>query len=324
MAFSPALALSADTPRPGRTGTTEAPRSAFARAIEDATGTATVGPGSTGPQVVRAQILLDRARFSPGEIDGAYGNDLAVAINAYQDAHGLSTTGSIHPEMWKLLAADQRPLLTTYTVTVLDLKGPFEPVPKEAHEQAQMKWMGYESPEEELGERFHLSPKLLAEINPHLDLKAGERIVVPNVRRAPAAPAVRVVVSKSKRTVTAYGSGDRVLAVYPATLGGPHDPLPIGNWTITSVVHNPWFDWNPEHFWNVDPKVSPEKLPPGPNNPVGTVWMGTSKEHYGIHGSPDPGQVRHGESYGCIRLTNWDAEDLSHMVRRGTPVDMVE
>ena len=226
---------------------------------------------------------------------------------------------------WKLLNRDRGRLLTTYTITAVDEKGPFSPIPDDIQEQAKLKWMGYESPQEELGEKFHVSPKFLAELNPGKDLsKAGVRLVVPDVRRAPAGRALRVVVSKSKRTVTALGYRDKVLAQYPATIGGPHDPLPVGDWKIVSVVHNPWFYWDPVHYWNANPNEAKAKLPPGPNNPAGVVWMGLSKEHFGIHGTPDPGHIRHGESYGCIRLTNWDANDLSHMVRPGTPAILVE
>ena len=285
----------------------------------------TVAPGATGPSVMRAQILLDRARFSPGEIDSRYGDDLAIAINGYQEKHNLKVTGTIDSDMWKLLNADRRPLLIPYTITRADVRGPFEPIPGDVQQRAQLKWLGYESPQEELGEKFHCSPKLLAELNPGKSLKtAGERISVPNVRRGPPSRALRVVVSKSKRTVTALGLRDRVLAQYPATLGGEHDPLPIGHWIITTVQHNPWFYYDPVHYWNASPEEAKAKLPPGPNNPAGVVWMGLSKKHYGIHGTPDPGHIRHGESYGCIRLTNWDADDLSHMVRRGTPAILEE
>jgi lipoprotein-anchoring transpeptidase ErfK/SrfK len=287
--------------------------------------TAAVGSGAAGARVIRAQILLACARFSPGEIDGRYGDDLAIAIKGYQENHALKPTGVIDAEMWKLLDAHTGPLLVAYTITAADLKGPFEPIPKEAAEQARMKWMGFESPEEGLGEKFHMSPALLAELNPGMKpFTEGEQITVVDVPRSPAGRASRVVVSKSKRTVTALNSGGKVLAQYPATIGGDHDPLPIGTWKITIVDHDPWFNWDPVHFWNVDPKLAAEKLPPGPNNPVGVVWMGLSKEHYGIHGTPDPGHVRHGESYGCIRLTNWDAYDLSRMVARGTPVILEE
>ena len=300
-------------------------RSLAANEIEDSTKTGAVEPGATGPRVVRAQILLDRAKFSPGEIDGVYGDDFGIAVKGYQENHGLKPTGTIDAEMWRLLNSDAGPLLLTYTITKADEKGPFQPTPADTQEKAKMKWLGFETPQEELGERFHSSPKLLAELNPGKKLDtAGERITVPNVRRAGVRLALRVVVSKSKRTVTAYGAGDKELAQYPATIGDTHDPLPIGHWTISSVLHYPWFNYDPEHFWNADPKQVKVALPPGPNSPAGVAWIGLSKEHYGIHGTPDPGHIRHGESAGCIRMTNWDVDDLSHMVRRGTPVVLEE
>lgn len=250
---------------------------------------------------------------------------MAIAIRGYQENHGLKPTGVIDRDMWDLLDSHTAPLLVTYTITAADVKGPFEPLPKDVADQAKLKWMGYESPQEGLGEKFHMSPRLLAELNPGTKFDtAGEQITVANVRLAPARRALRVVVSKSKRTVTAFGAGDKVLAQYPATIGGEHDPLPIGTWKIISVSRDPWFYWDPVHYWNVDPEKATEKLPPGPNNPAGVVWMGLSKAHYGIHGTPDPGHVRHGESYGCIRMTNWDATDLSHMVVPGTPAILEE
>jgi lipoprotein-anchoring transpeptidase ErfK/SrfK len=300
-------------------------RTLAANEIEDATKTAALRPGATGPRVVRAQILLDRARFSPGEIDGVYGDDFGIAVKGYQELHGLTATGTIDAEMWRLLNIDAGPLLLAYVVTNADEKGPFLPIPAEIEEKAKMKWLGFETPAEELGEKFHSSPKLLADLNPGKNLDtAGERITVPNVRPAAVRVASRVTVSKSKRTVIVYGARDRELAQYPATIGDTHDPLPIGNWRITSIVHDPWFNYDPELFWNPDPKQASAVLPPGPNGPVGTVWIGLSKEHYGIHGTADPGHIRHGESAGCIRLTNWDVVDLSHMVRRGTPVVLEE
>jgi lipoprotein-anchoring transpeptidase ErfK/SrfK len=300
-------------------------RSLAANEIEDSTKTGAVGPGAAGPRVVRAQILLDRARFSPGEIDGVYGDDLGIAIKGYQENHGLKPTGTIDAETWRLLGSDTGPLLATYTITQADEKGPFLPLPADVQEKAKMKWLGFETPEEGLGEKFHSSPKLLAELNPDQKLDtAGERIAVPNVRRAVVRVALRVAVSKSKRTVTAYGAGDKELAQYPATIGDSHDRLPIGQWTITGVVHYPWYNYDPDHFWNSDPKQTKAVLPPGPNSPAGAAWIGLSKEHYGIHGTPDPGHVRHGESAGCIRMTNWDVDNLSHMVRRGTPVVLEE
>ena len=298
-------------------------RSLAANEIEDSTKTGEVGPGATGPRVVRAQILLDRARFSPGEIDGVYGDDFGIAVKGYRENHSLKPTGTIDAEMWRLLDSDAGPLLLTYTITKADEKGPFQPAPADVQEKAKMKWLGFETPEEELGERFHSSPKLLAELNPGKKLDtAGERITVPNLRRAARRLASRVVVSKSKRTVIAYGAGDKQLAQYPTSIGDSHDPLPIGHWAVTRVVHFPWFNYDPNLFWNPDPKKAQAVLAPGPRNPAGTTWIGLTKEHYGIHGTQDPGHIRHNESAGCVRLTNWDVDDLSHMVRPDTPVEL--
>ncbi len=320
----PRAGVSADRPS-AKSPAAPAIRSLAANEIEDSTKTGAVGPGAAGPRVVRAQILLDRARFSPGEIDGVYGDDFAIAVKGYQENRGLKPTGTIDEQMWRLLDTDAGPLLLTYTITKADEKGPFQPIPDDTPEKAKMKRLGFETPGEELGEKFHCSPKLLAELSPGEKLDTtGERITVPNVGRSAARLASRVVVSKSKRTVIAYDAGGKELAQYPATIGDAHDPLPIGHWTITSVIHYPWFNYDPDLFWNADTKKATAILPPGPRSPVGTVWIGLSKEHYGIHGTPDPGHVRHGESAGCIRLTNWDVDDLSHMVRRGTPVVLEE
>ena len=300
-------------------------RTPAANEIENATKTDAVGPGAVGPRVVRAQILLDRARFSPGEIDGVYGDDFGVAVKGYQENHGLKPSGTIDAGMWGLLNRDAGPVLLTYAITQADEKGPFLPLPAEVQEMAKLKWLGFETPEEALGEKFHISPKLLAELNPGKKLgTAGERITVPNVRRAAVGLALRVVVVKSKRTVVAYGAGGKELAQYPATIGDSREPLPIGHWTVAGIVHYPWFDWDPKMLWNVDKKLAKAELAPGPNNPVGVAWIGLSKQDYGIHGTPDPGNIGHGVSDGCIRLTNWDVDELSHMVRRGTPVDLEE
>ncbi|MGA2186741.1 MAG: L,D-transpeptidase family protein [Bryobacteraceae bacterium] len=321
-----ALACAGATGPAKRRAGAPALRSLAGSEIEDATKTGAVGPGASGPRVVRAQILLDRARFSPGEIDGVYGNDFAIAVKGYQENHGLQPTGTIDADTWGLLNSDAGPLLLTYTITRADEKGPFQKAPDDILEKAKLKWLGFETPGEGLGERFHCSPKLLAELNPGTKLDtAGERISVPNVRRpAVARRASRVVVSKSKRTVIAYGPGDKQLAQYPTSIGDSHDPLPIGHWAVTRVVHFPWFNYDPNLFWNPDPKKAHAVLAPGPRNPAGTTWIGLTKEHYGIHGTQDPGHIRHNESAGCVRLTNWDVDDLSHMVRPGTPVVLEE
>ena len=294
-------------------------------AINDPQTRDVVNQDSAGSAVVRAQILLDRAHFSPGEIDGRWGDNLRVAIAGYQAARMLNASATVDPDTWQSLNADTAQVLTPYTVTPDDVAGPFDKVPHDMMAQAKLKSLGYQSVQEKLGERFHINPALLARLNPGKNLtKAGEQIMVPNVVREYAVPADKVVVSKNNRTVSAFRDDGTLLAQYPATMGSEHDPLPIGDWKITEVDHYPKFHYNPALFWDAKPRDAKATIPPGPNNPVGVVWLGLSKEHYGIHGSPEPANIGHTESHGCIRLTNWDAEELSKMVKVGTPAILQE
>ena len=294
-------------------------------AINDPQNRPQITPESADSGVVRAQILLDRAHFSPGEIDGRWGDNLHIAIVGYQAARMLNPTGVVDSDTWQSLDADTAPALTPYTITPDDVVGPFELIPHEMMAQAKLKSMGYQSAREKLGERFHINPALLAKLNRGKSLsKAGEEIMVPNVAREYAVLADKIVVSKNNRTVSTFRTDGTLLAQYPATMGSEHDPLPIGDWKITEVDHYPWFHYNPELFWDAKPKDAKAKIAPGPNNPVGVAWIGLSKEHYGIHGSPEPSRIGHTESHGCIRLTNWDAEELSKMVKVGTPAVLQE
>ncbi len=282
-------------------------------------------PKSSGPAVVRLQILLDRAHFSPGQIDGQYGDNLRIALKGYQAVHNLPETGIGDATTWQSLNSDTAPALVAYTITADDLAGPFQKLPADLMQQAKLSTLGYESPEDELGERFHTNPAVLEKLNPGKNLhNAGEQILVPNVQRDYAVHAAKLVVSKNRRTVTAFADDGSVLAQYPATMGSEHDPLPIGEWKIPGVRQNPVFHYNPDLFWDAKPEDSRAEIAAGPRNPVGVVWISLSKEHYGIHGTPRPGEIGHAESHGCIRLTNWDAEELSKMVKPGTPAILEE
>ena len=293
--------------------------------VNDATDTTSLGAGSSGVRVIRAQILLDRARFSPGEIDGSFGPDLEIAVKGYRERHNLKPTGTIDKELWDLLNVQTEDLLAFYTVTPQDLRDSLVTIPKDIQEQEKLERMGYQTADERMAEKFHLSPALLRELNPKKTFSTpGEELLVPRLRPYGVSRAAKVVVSKSKRTVTAISVTGIVLGQYPATIGGPHDPLPIGPWKITVVQPFPIFYYSPERFWNAKQEAPKAQLPPGPNNPAGSVWIGLSKPHYGIHGGPEPGTVRRSESYGCIRLTNWDASSLAKMVRQGTPAILEE
>ena len=280
---------------------------------------------SEGSPVLRAQILLDRAKFSVGEIDGKMGTNALQAIAGFRAARGLPAGTSIDSDVWKALNADTAPALIEYRLSEDDVKGPFVVVPANMMFKAKLMYLGYASALEGVAEKFHIHTALLQQLNPRSRFSiAGQSIYVPNVLVEINTKATRVVVSKSKSIVTVLDDMGQVIAQYPCTSGSEHDPLPIGDWKITGVFKNPKFNYNPDLFWDAKPTDSKATIAPGPNNPVGLVWIDLSKEHYGIHGTPSPGQIGHAESHGCIRLTNWDALELARMVEKGTPVSLTE
>ena len=275
---------------------------------------------TSGSAVLRAQILMDRAHFSVGEIDGYFGDDMENSVKAYQAAHKIMPAdGTLSPDTWKALDADTAPAIVPYTISATDIAGPFYKIPAGMMQQAKLPALGFTSVEEELGERFHSSPKLLARLNQGKDLrKPGEQIMVPNVSRNPLpGPVASVLVVKTCNCVELVDSQNQVIAHYPATMGSLHDPLPIGDWKLEKPMWNPVFHYNPKLFWDANSKDKKAEIKPGPNNPVGVVWIGLSKEHYGIHGTPDPGTIGKAQSHGCIRLTNWDATEVASQVKPG-------
>jgi lipoprotein-anchoring transpeptidase ErfK/SrfK len=296
-----------------------------AEAIENFQQAGTLRQGARGSAVVRAQILLARAHFSCGEIDGDFGSNLQKAVAAFQEDRRLPVTGAVDDETWATLNADQAPALLSYVISPDDENGPFVPIPKDLVAQADLQSLGYSSPLEELAERFHSSPAVLQALNSGADFtRAGQQLTVPNVLVLPPGQADRVVVSKSQSSVRAYDASGKLLSFYAATIGSEHDPLPIGSWKVRGVSRNPVFHYNAQLFWDADDKNAKALIRPGPNNPVGLVWIDLSKEHYGIHGTPEPSRIGHATSHGCIRLTNWDALELAAMVKPGTAAILQE
>jgi lipoprotein-anchoring transpeptidase ErfK/SrfK len=282
-------------------------------------------PANSQDAMLRAQILLDRAHFSPGEIDGASGSNSRRAISGFQGSNGLMVSGALDAQTWDALDRDTQPALISYTLLDADVAGPFEPIPSDMMEKSKLIALGYTSVEEALGEKFHLSPGLLKKLNPGKSFAAGEQIIVPNVIDTQALPkAAKVVVDKSDATVSLVDASGKTYAQFPATMGSEHDPLPLGDWKIKGVAKNPTFHYNPALFWDANPAHAKATIPAGPNNPVGVVWVDLSKDHYGIHGTPEPSKIGKTTSHGCIRLTNWDAMSLSQAVSPGMPAVLQE
>ena len=301
------------------------PAALTADAVNDAAIGTAANTKPSAAAVLRAQILLDRAQFSPGEIDGGFGSNTRTAITGFQRSRNLQATGALDAQTWAALNADSADVLVTYTVTAADVAGPFIPIPADMVEKSKLDALGYTSAAEALGETFHASPKLLQRLNPGQDIgRAGAILLVPNVTAAALPKAAKVVVDQSEATVMLVDAAGKTYAQYPATMGSQHDPLPIGEWKITGVASDPVFHYNPKLFWDADPAHSKARIPAGPNNPVGVAWIDLSKEHYGIHGTPEPSKVGKTQSHGCIRVTNWSAKALAGAVAPGTPAVLQE
>jgi lipoprotein-anchoring transpeptidase ErfK/SrfK len=287
---------------------------------------------------IKLQVLLDRANFSPGEIDGSIGSNTLRALQAFQQAHNLQSGDTPDPDTLAALEQNGVEPTITYTIQPQDVQGPFaEKIPTDWMEMAKLKSLDYTSPVEELGEKFHANPNLLKRLNPNAQFKPGEEIIVPNVLGEDGATqtqtqpqsqpksrqqknGIKVVVSQSDSTLMVENGSDEILFFAPVTAGSVQDPLPLGTWKVTGLNKNPEFNYNPELIRSSKPGDTKATIAPGPNNPVGVLWIDIDKEHYGIHGSPEPSKIGKTESNGCVRLTNWDIQRLAKFVKPGTTV----
>jgi len=300
-----------------------------ATAVNDAMRPAKL-PGSDkiNAAVVKLQIMLDRAQFSPGEIDGKLGENAQKALKAFAEQNGLAADKAVAPELWdKLAVASDGPVVIDYKLVDADVKGPFlKEVPDKLEEMKSLKALSYTSALEGLAEKFHMSEDLLRTLNPGKSFdKAGETIAVANVSSRHELPRIaRLEVDKKNETLKAFDTKGGLVAFYPASIGSPDRPTPSGTLKVISTNDKPTYHYNPDYKFDSVKSKEPFDVKPGPNNPVGAYWIGLSAQGYGIHGTAEPDKVSKSASHGCVRLTNWDVRTLGDNVKRGTPVVFIE
>lgn len=289
--------------------------------------TITAGPASKSisdpdPAIVRLQVLLDRAGVSPGVIDGLDGTNVTKAVTSFENMMGMPPDGAIDPDVVSRLETGG-PIIGTYTVTDDDLKGLVDHISVDYGEKAKMPSLGYTSVAEKLAERFHMHIDLLTTLNPGSDFASGDTVQVAMPGPPRHGKVVRIEADKTAGQVTAYDRRDAILAAYPATVGSEDNPSPKGTHKVRGVARMPVFRYNPKVNFKQGKNNKILTIPKGPNGPVGTVWIDLTEPTYGIHGTPDPELIDKVGSHGCIRLTNWDAEELAGMVKPGVIVRFV-
>ncbi|MEO5807329.1 L,D-transpeptidase [Devosia sp.] len=271
------------------------------------------------PAIARLQVLLDQAGASPGVVDGFAGDNLTKAIAAFQIMAGLPSDGLLSADVLAKLDQHQ-PVIGVYSITAEDGSALTAPAPVDYAEKATMSFLGYSSLQEELAERFHMDIDFLKALNPRAQFVAGEDIdvVITGANRTGAV--ARIEADKTLRQVRAYDAAGTLLAAYPATIGSEDNPSPSGTYTVMSVTPMPNYTYNPKINFQQGENTGVLTIPPGPNGPVGSMWIALSKPTFGIHGTPEPSLIDKTGSHGCIRLTNWDADELAGMTSKGVVV----
>jgi lipoprotein-anchoring transpeptidase ErfK/SrfK len=266
----------------------------------------------------KLQALLNWHQNGVGAVDGYWGKNSRKAMQAFQMANGLAVTDTLNIETWQALTKNDKlmaqPVLVNYQLTDADINIKTTVIPAGAEAKSKLEGMYYETVIEGLAEKFHISESYLKALNPNAKFAVGETITVYNPGNPNIKPVSRVVADKTTETLYAYDDKGILVASYPTTVGSTATPSPTGTHTVAVKVHEPNYTYTAENG-------SKSILQPGPNNPVGSVWIGLSKPSYGIHGSPDPARISRQASAGCIRLTNWDALALLGVIQSGATVE---
>ena len=274
--------------------------------------------------ILALQICLDRRGFSPNALDGQAGAKTRAALTAYCTANGLPPPRPDEEEFaFEKYFPDEPDLFTTAVVTAQDVAALVK-IPDDPAKKAALPHMGYETLNEMFAERGHVTQNTLRRLNPHIvwtNATIGTKIKIPEV--SPVAigdKASLIKVSLSKFTVTALDAARKPIAVFPCSIAKDKAKRPPpGEIKIITQIGNPNYTYTPD-YTPKGKRVARHIFPPGPNNPVGTVWLGLSISGYGIHGTPLPERIGRAESHGCFRLANWNAEKLYELVKPGTRV----
>ncbi|WP_225612085.1 L,D-transpeptidase [Paracoccus sp. PAR01] len=273
-------------------------------------------PAGQSALTAKVQILLDRSGISPGVVDGWRGGMSESALKAFQRREGMPMTGRMSPDLWSRLHVYAAEALTDeYTITQADAAGLVDKIPADYADKAAMRSQGYTSVLERLSERFHMDEKFLALLNPGVKFEPGATISVTRPAKPIRATVTRIIIDKETRRVAAYDVKGRMVADYPATVGSSDTPSPHGTHLVKAVALDPTYTYNPQRNFKQGKNDRVLIIPPGPNGPVGDVWIDLSEPTYGLHGTATPSRLFVNQSHGCVRLTNWDARELAHMVK---------
>jgi len=277
-------------------------------------------------EVTALQVFLDREGFSPGVIDGRKGSNVTKAIEAWQNATGETLDPNNADDILERLRLSGGMAFTTYEISAADAAGPYvAAIPDDYSQKAALPHMSFTSTTEMLAEKFHMDEAYLKEINPGVDFTIPGTIVkVVDTGRAKTGKVAKILADKARKQVLAYDAEGTLIAAYPASIGSADTPSPSGTVTVQRVALNPGYTYNPKINFKQGGNDKILTLQPGPNGPVGTVWIALSKPTYGIHGTPEPSKIGKTQSHGCIRLTNWDATELAKMTSAGVTVEFVD
>lgn len=277
-------------------------------------------------EIAALQVLLDRGGSSPGVIDGKNGSNVGKALAAWEQVNGETLDPNNMEDILERLRLSGGLPFASYTITPADAAGPYvAAIPEDYSQKALLPGLNYTSVTEMLAERFHMDENYLKEINPGVDFTIPGTIVkVVNPGPPKTGTVTRILADKARKQVFAYGENGELIAAYPASIGSADTPSPSGTVNVQRIAFNPGYTYNPKINFQQGNNTKVLNIPPGPNGPVGTVWIALSKPTYGIHGTPEPSKIGKTQSHGCIRLTNWDATELGKMVKPGVTVEFVD